>query len=590
MVLSPLAVVLLSGVVGMGVAFLVWLHRDRPGAGPLAVFVVAASLWAVAYGIELAASGVPTMERLVQIQLTLSVIIPIAWLVTVIEYTGHPHWLTRFRTVLLLVEPAVFVTLVWSNQAHRLIWSGSGTQYISASSVTLVPAYQVAYWGHLAYILLLILTGSVLLLRMLFRSNTVFQGQGIALLLAIAVPTVIHKLFLFGVLPMAFDPTSLGYVMSGVVLSVAILRGQLLDVAPVTRELGREAIFTELDDQVIIVDDECRIVDINAAAAALLDGDQDSLLGRPLQGELSQLAETVPSPGERTQTETTLEHDGGVRYYDVRVTPLYRAYGVVSGHLISLRDITDRRQREQRLDVLNRLLRHDIRNEMNVVKGNADLLRDSADADERERLDRIIRTVDDIVDRSNKIGRVTEALETEQHSPTPLRKLLDTVISEARERNPDATITLTSEADLWIQGGPSVLIALEELVENAVEHRAAPEDPVEVEITATRTDGTPGIRVAVHDNGPGIADHEREVIRSETETPLKHGSGVGLWLVNWIVRNLGGRMSFPDTDGPGTTVELQLPAADPATDEPAPADESAPADDPTATNRSENAD
>ena len=571
MVLSPLAVVLLSGVVGMGVAFLVWLHRDRPGAGPLAVFVVAASLWAVTYGIELAVPGLATMERLVQVQLTLSVIIPVAWLVTVIEYTGHPHWLTQRRTALLLIEPAVFVTLVWSNHAHELIWSGRGTQYVSASSVTLVPAYEVVYWGHMSYILLLILAGGVLLLRMLFRSNQVFQGQGLALLLAIAVPTVVQTLFVLGVVPTTFNPTTLAYVASGAVLSVAILRGQLLDVAPVTRELGREAIFTEMDDQVVIVDDERRIVDVNEAATALFDGDQDTLLGRSLPRALPALAETVPAPGERTQTETALEHDGGVRYYDVRVIPLYRAYGVVSGHLISLRDITDRRQREQRLDVLNRLLRHDIRNEMNVVKGNADLLRDTADADERERLSRIISTVDDIVDRSNKIGRVTEALETEQHSPTPLRELLESVVSDARDRNPDAAITLTCEETIWIQGGPSVLIALEELVENAVEHRATADDPLEVEITATRTDGTPGVRVAVHDNGPGIADHEREVIRSGTETPLKHGSGVGLWLVNWIVRNLGGRMSFPETDGPGTTVELQLPAAEPAhaTDEPA---------------------
>ena len=571
MVLSPLTVVLLSGVVGMGVAFLVWLHRDRPGAGPLAVFVVAASLWAVAYGIELAVPGLSTMERLVQAQLTLSVIIPVAWLVTVIEYMGHPHWLTQRRTALLLVEPAVFVTLVWSNHAHELIWSGRGTQSVSASSVALVPAYEVLYWGHMSYILLLILAGGVLLLRMLFRSNQVFQGQGIALLLAIAVPTVVQTLFVLGAVPTPFNPTSLGYVASGAVLSVAILRGQLLDVAPVTRELGREAIFTEMDDMVIIVDDQRRIVDINAAATALFDGDQNALLGRSLPHTVSALAETVPGPGERTQTETALERDGSVRYYDVRVIPLYRAYGVVSGHLISLRDITDRRQREQRLDVLNRLLRHDIRNEMNVVKGNADLLRDTADADERERLSRIISTVDDIVDRSNKIGRVTETLETEQHSPTALQTLLESVASDARDRRPDVTVTLTCEDGLWIRGGPSVRIALEELVENAVEHQATDGGPVEVEITATRADGTPGVRVAVHDNGPGIADHEREVIRSGTETPLKHGSGVGLWLVNWIVRNLGGRMSFPETDGPGTTVELQLPAAEPveATDEPA---------------------
>ncbi|WP_424002894.1 histidine kinase N-terminal 7TM domain-containing protein [Haloarcula salina] len=567
MVTTPLAVVLLAGVVGMAVAFLVWLHRDRPGAGPLATFVVAASLWAVAYGIELAMPGLEGMIRLLQVQLTLSVVIPVAWLVTVLEYTGHPGWLTRRRVALLLVEPALFVTLVWSNDAHDLVWTATETRYLSSAAVALDPAFGIAYWGHLSYMLALVLAGGLLLLRVMVGSNQLFRGQVLALLVAIGVPTVVQSLFVLGVLPVDFDPTSLSYVASGVVLSVAILRTKLLDVAPVTRELGREAIFTELDDQVVIVDEQLRVVDVNGAAMALFERDQDALLGRPLTEELPRLAETVPDPGQRAQTEMSLERDGALRYYDVRATPLYRAYGVVSGHLISLRDITDRRQREQRLDVLNRLLRHDIRNEMNVVQGNADMLRDTAGPEERERIQRIIRTVDGIVDRSNKIGRVTEALESERHRPMRLRSLLEPVVAEARERYPDATISLSCDRDVWIEGGPSVIIAFEELIENAADHGAADDGSVAVEITVERTTGTPGVVVRVSDDGPGIAAHEREVIRSGTETPLKHGSGVGLWLVNWIVRNLGGRMAFTEDEQSGTSVELQVPAADPETAE-----------------------
>jgi len=570
MVTTPLAVVLLAGVVGMAVAFLVWLHRDRPGAGPLAAFVVAASLWAVAYGIELAMPGLEGMVRLFAVQLTLSVVVPVAWLATVVEYTGHPDWLTRRRVALLLVEPAVFVTLVWSNEAHDLVWTAAETRYISSSAVALDPAFGIAYWGHLSYMLALVLGGGLLLLRVLVGSNQLFRGQVLALLVAIAVPTVVQSLFVLGALPVDFNPTSLGYVASGVVLSAAILRTKLLDVAPVTRELGREAIFTELDDQVVIVDERLRVVDANEAAAALFERDPDELLGQPLTEELPRLAETVPGPGQRAQTETALERNGALRHYDVRVTPLYRAYGVVSGHLVSLRDITERRQREQRLDVLNRLLRHDIRNEMNVVQGNADLLRDTAGPEERERIQRIIRTVDGIVARSNKIGRVTEALESERHRPVRLRTLLEPVVEEARESYPAVAISLSCDRDVWIEGGPSVIIAFEELLENAAEHGAADDGSVAVEITVERTAATPGVAVRVSDDGPGIAAHEREVIRSGTETPLKHGSGVGLWLVNWIVRNLGGRMAFAADDGPGTTVELQLPAADPqaAEDEP----------------------
>ncbi|MDS0259617.1 ATP-binding protein [Haloarcula sp. S1CR25-12] len=550
---SPLSVVLLAAVVGMGVAVLVWLHRDRPGAGPLATFVIAASLWAVAHGLELAVPGVALMERLLQTQLTLSVIIPVAWLVTVLEYTGHPHWLTRRRVALLLVEPAVFVTLVWSNGAHGLVWR-SATVATSVETSTLAPVWGLARWGHLAYMLVLILAGGVLLIRMMLRTTDRFQGQVLALLVAITIPTVGHSVHAFDLVPAQFDPTSLGYVISGVVLSGALLRGQLLDVAPVTRELGREAVFAEMDDAVIIVDGAGRLVDINAAATTFFTGSPRDISGRELAAELPDLAATVPEAGERAQTETRLERDGAVRYYDVRITPLYRSYGVVSGHLISLRDVTRRRQRGQRIDVLNRLLRHNIRNEMNVVRGNADLLSDSVDPEERGRIDRIVRTVDDIVDRSNKIGRVSEALESERARPIRLPQLLETVVEEARARHPDADIALTCPEECLVEGAPSLTLAVEELVDNAVEH--SERAPV-VDITVTVRES--GVVVRVSDDGPGIAPHERTVILAGEETPLQHGSGVGLWLVKWVVRNVGGTLSF--AEGDGTTVEIELPLA-----------------------------
>jgi PAS domain S-box-containing protein len=555
MALTTLAAVMLASVVGMGVAFLVWLHRDRPGAGPLATFVVAASLWTVAYGLELAVQDPGTMQWLLQVQLTLSVVVPIAWLVAVLEYTGHPHWLSRRRVALLLVEPAVFVTLVWSNPGHGLVWRVAET--VSRGELSaLAPTWGLVRWAHLAYLLVLVLAGGVLLLRLMLQTNQLFRSQGAALIVVITVPMAAHSLHLLSVAPPLLDPTSLGYVVSGVVLSAAILQGQLLDVAPVTRNLGREAILEEMDDRVVIVDEAGRIVDVNDAAADLFDVSPVALLGRLLGNELPELAATIPGPGERAHTETHLERNGAVRYYDVRVTPLYRAYGAVSGHLVSLRDVTERRQREQRITVLNRLLRHDIRNEMNVVRGNADLLADHTNGGGRERIDRILTTVDTVVERSNKIGAVSEALDAEDARPLDLTALVDPVVAEARERYSDAEVVVERPDTVGVLASPSLTLAFEELVDNAVEHA---DGPVTVTIIVER--GAEGVTVRVSDDGPGIADHEREVIRSGDETPLQHGSGVGLWLVKWVVRNAGGTMSF--VDGPGTTVEIELPRADP---------------------------
>jgi PAS domain S-box-containing protein len=313
-----------------------------------------------------------------------------------------------------------------------------------------------------------------------------------------------------------------------------------------------------MDDLVLLVDARDRIVDVHGAATPLFGGGPESISSRSLTDAPPDVAATVPEEGEGAQTETRLERDGTVRYYDVRVSPLYRSYGVVSGHLVSLRDVTDRRQREQRIDVLNRLLRHNIRNEMNVVRGNADLLTDSVGPDERARIDRIIRTVDDIVDRSNKIGRVSEALETQRPTPVSLRPLLTQAVTEGRERHPEADITLSCPEDVWVEGAPSLSLAFEELLVNAVEHGGS---TVEVTVGTTAA----GIAIRVSDDGPGIAEHERAVILSGEETPLQHGSGVGLWLVKWVVRNVGGTLGFGDGDG--TTVIVELPKSDQRTSE-----------------------
>jgi signal transduction histidine kinase len=95
-----------------------------------------------------------------------------------------------------------------------------------------------------------------------------------------------------------------------------------------------------------------------------------------------------------------------------------------------------------------------------------------------------------------------------------------------------------------------------ELGENAAVHNDA-DDP-EVTVRATGGGATP-LQMTVTDNGPGIPEHELTPIRAGEETDLEHGSGLGLWLVEWGVAALDGRLSFEADDG-GTRVTIQLPA------------------------------
>ena len=135
-----LLLVLGTAVVGMIVAFLLWLQRDRPGASSLALFVTAASLWSMAEGLELAAVGLGSMRPFARAGLVLSTVIPLAWLVTVLAYTGHEEWLTRRRLAALLVEPLVFTTFVVTVSGHTLVWRQPGTVSVGTTSA-FAPVY-----------------------------------------------------------------------------------------------------------------------------------------------------------------------------------------------------------------------------------------------------------------------------------------------------------------------------------------------------------------------------------------------------------------------------------------------------------------
>jgi len=553
-----LAATLSAGVLGMVVAFLSWLHRDRPGARPLTGFTTAASCWALVYGLELASGTAGATRFWAQLGLVVSAFIPVAWFVTVLEYTGRERWLARGPLAALLLEPVVFATLAWTNGAHSLVWSNGRRVLLDGTSAFVVD-YGLAFWGHQAVVYGLVVAGGVLLLRTGLRTTDVYRTQSTALLGAIALPAIAQAVNSFGLAPPGFDPTAAGYVLTGVVLAWALFRSELFSLSPLTRELGRDEAVAELDDRVLVLDGEGRIVDANPAAESLLGAPLPAVIGEALGTVLPDLATAL----DRGSTDdVALEHDGRLRYFDVRVSELDRGRGTVTGRLVSLRDVTERRQREQRLDVLHRLLRHNLRNDLNVVRGNAELARAAAtDEGARDRLETVITTVDGITERSDKIGRLTRILETEGFTPAALGSVVDDAVRSVRHERADGEITVDVPSGHRVRGGHSLTAAVEEVIENALEHGGG--------AVAVGVDEAAGdedwVVLTVADDGPGIDHHEyRSVVEGE-ETPLQHGSGVGLWLVNWIVTQVGGSVAFEGGDR-GTTVRLVLPRATPDPD------------------------
>lgn len=237
--------------------------------------------------------------------------------------------------------------------------------------------------------------------------------------------------------------------------------------------------------------------------------------------------------------------------------------------LVSIyRDVTDRRRREQQTQVLNRILRHNLRNELTVITGLAEVLSAELDGENSQRADQIRQKGQTLAELGEK-ARVADEIVTataEQPSHVSVRGLVDETVAEIAADQSECRIQTEFAGAATVQNYRTPLkIALREAVENAVEHSPT-EDAGEssscdtrVMISVKTIEAESGVEVCITDNGTGIPDHEVEVIEQREETTLTHGSGIGLWLIQWAADAVRGDVSFERTES-GTRVSLTIPA------------------------------
>jgi signal transduction histidine kinase len=208
--------------------------------------------------------------------------------------------------------------------------------------------------------------------------------------------------------------------------------------------------------------------------------------------------------------------------------------------------------------VLNRLIRHNLRNDVQVLGGFAErLTTEIEDPQLADVAGRVERKADDLGGMYDKVADIQRTIEGEAAPtrPVELRPVADEVVGEFREEYPDADIEVAIPGDSSVRANDRLGRVLANLVENGIRHHDG-ETP-SVRLVAEETGGRVEIRVA--DDGPGIPADEVAVLTGDRDlTQLDHGSGFGLWLVKWVVDGYGGDLRFEESQSGGTVVVVTL--------------------------------
>lgn len=276
---------------------------------------------------------------------------------------------------------------------------------------------------------------------------------------------------------------------------------------------------------------------------------------------MTEFRAAVEGPSRTTIVEYRFQHeDGSWRVVESRATDMLED-PIVEGLVVNTRDITERRRRAQRMNVLNRTLRHDLRNNMNVILGNAELLMREYGSDDRA--ETIRSTAADMLELGNKVRDIEQALDTSEQR----REMVDIVsaieesLAAVERSHPEVTVERSLPESQWVLANRRVGSAIDDAVENAVEHNPASDPVLRVTVESDRLAGDDAVTIRIADNGPGIPDEELSVLTSGGETPLEHASGLGLWLIKWIVAESGGEVDWVPADLGGTAVEITLQQA-----------------------------
>ncbi|MFC7042603.1 PAS domain-containing sensor histidine kinase [Halonotius sp. GCM10025705] len=326
-------------------------------------------------------------------------------------------------------------------------------------------------------------------------------------------------------------------------------------------------LFTQLPDPVVEfrqeTDSEPTIVNANVAFHDMF-ASIESVVGHPLR-ELIVPADSRDgatafdqrsSDGIETQAVVERATSNGRRKFRCR-----RIHISDSNGFAIYSDVTEKYHQEQYLDVLHRVLRHNLRNDLTVINGQIERAFEAVDSDEgREALESVQETVSSLrqlCSEAQTIRKVTGQPSTLE--VTPLMDLLWPVIEDCRERFPAATISVDCPADLAVLADNRLRIVVDSLVDNAARHNTSETPSVTMSVAAV-DDET--VELAVADDGPGIPESERRVIMEDTEvSPLSHGSGLGLWIVKWLTESYGGCLDIDTLNVNGSIVRIRLPQA-----------------------------
>jgi PAS domain S-box-containing protein len=582
------AALLASTGLSIWAAVIARTRRGVPGGGAFAWMMIAVALWSFTSAMHTLITDFATRVTLAKLQYVGIAPIAVLWLLFTTQYSRIAWPAERVTRVIVWLVPIATLLMAATNELHQLHWA-SITEVTTAAGPRLLYRGGPWYWIHVTYSYFLVLIGTATLVFGLRRFPSPYRLQTALMIVGAIVPLIGNLLYLAQVLPVTgLDLTPIAFTVSGACFTWGIYRYRLFGLVPVARDM----VIDSMEDGVIVLDAQRRLVDLNAAAERYT-GCTSSCLGRPIDEVVSWWNEATDDSRPLAEGQPAIvKVEPGPRYFEVKVSAVRDSQRRFVGWLVVIRDVSNRRrnekeryaferrvqeqQRNESLMVLAGGVAHDFNNLLTGILGNADLIAilSPPDSDQKRAAETIVIGAQRAADLVSKMlaysggGRIVAE---HVNLDALVREMVDLLgASVARHctmiYNSPGTLPLVETDPTQIrQVVLNLIVNAAEAVDDAgvitIETGEETLDKSALKRMTFGIDVEPGryVFIDVVDNGAGMDDHTLARMFDPFFSTKDQGRGLGMAAVRGIVRSHRAALRVTSAKGQGTRFRVWFP-------------------------------
>jgi PAS domain S-box-containing protein len=537
-------------------AVAVFFRRRAPGARIFSFFLLFVSLWALIYFFETMASDGYWKKILFYFKYLIIINIPVLFLQFSMEFTGTTRWERILIHSLLLVFSIVIIGLIFLNPFNLVFVD---IDIIERNGISLFEIERGPLHNVIDIFLLLIsILGLLLLILRMNLKNHDQRNHFLIILTAISIPGLgifleIWDVGFFGMI----DTPTLFFLFSAIVIDIGMIKFDLFHI----NTMSRERLMDKINEGIIFINSKNLVIDMNRRAGEILGIEKQTFKEKPVGILNSELDRTLKDMERNNRTNGEFSIGREETIFEVRSTLIESQRGSVLGRLVLLQDITERKSYQKALvtkkeelknsneilEVINKILRHDLMNDLMVMKMAKGTFGRTGDLS-------VLDKMDSSLDRSISLIKRMRELEMsinkgKKFYPVTLEKVF-------KEASFKFDIPVSVKGSCRVLADEAVFSIVMNLLTNAKKHGNA--NRIEVNMMC----GRDFCEAVISDNGKGMpVDVAERIFDEGFSHGTSRGSGLGMYIVKRTMERYGGSARIIDSGPNGTRVLLRFRTA-----------------------------